>query len=49
MISNIKIRFATENDVPLILQFIKQVAEYEQLLSEVIATEEQFLMLYVAQ
>ncbi len=38
--SDLKIRFATENDAHLILQFIKELAEYEQLLSEVIATEE---------
>ncbi|MDI3310127.1 MAG: GNAT family N-acetyltransferase [Thermoanaerobacterium sp.] len=35
-----KIRFAVENDVPLILNFIKDLAEYEKLLSEVVATEE---------
>lgn len=34
------IRTATENDLSLILQFIKQLAEYEKLLHEVIATEE---------
>jgi GNAT superfamily N-acetyltransferase len=37
---NIKIKFATIYDVPLILQFIKELAEYEQLLHEVVATEE---------
>ncbi|HGT2644366.1 TPA: N-acetyltransferase family protein [Legionella pneumophila] len=37
---NIKIKFATIDDVPLILQFIKELAEYEQLLHEVVATEE---------
>lgn len=40
MASNPKIRFATENDIPLILQFIKELAEYEQLLNDVVATEE---------
>jgi len=35
-----KIRFATEKDVPLILEFIKNLAEYEELLHEVVATEE---------
>jgi len=35
-----KIRFATESDVSLILQFIKDLAEYEELLDEVVATEE---------
>ena len=37
---NISIKFATITDVPLILQFIKELAEYEQLLHEVVATEE---------
>ncbi len=34
------IRFATKDDVLLILSFIKQLAEYEQLAHEVIATED---------
>jgi GNAT superfamily N-acetyltransferase len=34
------IRFATAQDVPLILQFIKGLAEYEKLTPEVTATEE---------
>lgn len=33
-------RFATRRDIPLILQFIKDLAEYEKLLDEVVATEE---------
>lgn len=33
-------RFAEEKDVALILQFIKDLAEYEQMLDEVVATEE---------
>ncbi|MDP3269675.1 MAG: GNAT family N-acetyltransferase [Legionella sp.] len=37
--TELKIRFATENDIPLILQFIRELAEYEQLLGEVVATE----------
>ncbi|CCD05145.1 TPA: N-acetyltransferase family protein [Legionella pneumophila] len=37
---NFKIRFAILSDVPLILQFIKELAEYEQLLHEVVATED---------
>jgi GNAT superfamily N-acetyltransferase len=37
---NFKIRFATLSDIPLILQFIKELAEYEQLLHEVVATED---------
>ena len=35
-----KFRLANENDVPLILNFIKQLAEYENMLSEVVADEE---------
>ena len=34
------IRFATESDVPLILEFIRGLAEYERLAHEVVATEE---------
>ncbi len=34
------IRSATEKDVPLILHFIKELADYEKLLHEVTATEE---------
>lgn len=33
-------RFAEENDVPLILYFIKELANYEEMLDEVVATEE---------
>ena len=33
-------RFATEKDVPLILKFIKGIAEYEKMLDEVETTEE---------
>ena len=32
-------RFADENDVTLILQFIKELAEYEKMLDEVVADE----------
>lgn len=32
-------RFAERKDIPLILRFIKELAEYEGLLSEVVATE----------
>ena len=32
------IRFATREDVPLILDFIKQLAEYERMSDEVVAT-----------
>ena len=34
------IRFATESDVPLVLDFIKGLADYERLAHEVVATEE---------
>ena len=33
-------RFATEADVPVILSLIKELADYENLLDEVVATEE---------
>lgn len=33
-------RFAKRTDVPLILEFIKELADYEKLLHEVVATEE---------
>lgn len=36
---NFQIKSANVNDVPLILQFIKELAEYEKLLHEVLATE----------
>jgi len=36
-----EIREATESDVPLILQFIRDLAEYEKLAHLVVATEEQ--------
>lgn len=39
MHSNFSIKCATVREVPLILQFIKELAEYEQLLHEVVATE----------
>jgi len=39
-VSNFKIRFAEENDTKLILDFIKELADYEKLLNEVVATEE---------
>lgn len=32
-------RFATEKDTALILQFIKELASYEKMLSEVVADE----------
>ncbi len=36
----ITFRFAEEKDVGLILQFIKELADYEKMLDEVVATEE---------
>jgi GNAT superfamily N-acetyltransferase len=39
-VSGIEIRPATEADVPLILAFIKELAEYERLSHEVSATED---------
>jgi GNAT superfamily N-acetyltransferase len=36
----VRIRPATEADVPLILRFIRELAEYERLRHEVVATEE---------
>lgn len=39
-IKGFKIRFAEEEDIPLILDFIKGLAEYEKLLDEVMATED---------
>lgn len=40
MNNKLSIRIAVASDIPLILQFIKELAEYEQLLHEVVATEE---------
>lgn len=40
MNNHFKIRQATHDDVALILSFIKELAEYEKLLNEVVATEE---------
>ncbi len=37
---NFKFRYATEADVSLILYFIKELATYEKMLDEVVATEE---------
>lgn len=37
---NFKLRFAEEKDVPSIMQFIRELASYEKLLHEVVATEE---------
>ncbi|MBE6894690.1 MAG: GNAT family N-acetyltransferase [Ruminococcaceae bacterium] len=40
MMADLSFRFATEEDVPKILFFIKELAEYEKMLDEVVATEE---------
>ncbi len=40
MIDIFEIKTATVNDAPLILSFIRELAEYEKLLDEVVATEE---------
>lgn len=40
MMNNIKIRFATKEDVGTVLHFIKELAEYEKMSDEVVATEE---------
>ncbi len=40
---SLKIRPATEADVPLLLEFIRALAEYEKLLDQVVATEESVL------
>lgn len=37
----LEIRFAKQNDVPLILRFIQELAAYEKCAHEVVATEEQ--------
>lgn len=38
--NDFKLRFADLNDVPLILGFIKQLADYEKMLHDVVTTEE---------
>lgn len=39
-LSDFKLRFAEPNDVSLILEFIKELAKYEKMLDEVVATED---------
>lgn len=39
-LDDFKLRFAEIKDVPLILEFIKELANYERMLNEVVATEE---------
>ncbi len=38
--NNLSFRYATKDDSALILKFIKELADYEHMLNEVIATEE---------
>ena len=38
--SQFSIRFAEKEDVSLILDFIKELADYEKMLDEVVASEE---------
>ena len=38
--STCQIRFAERKDIPVILGFIRKLAEYEKLENEVVATEE---------
>ncbi len=39
-VNGLTIRFAGEKDVPLILEFIKSLADYERMQDDVVATEE---------
>ena len=39
-INNLSIRYAEKSDIKQILQFIKELAEYEEMADEVVATEE---------
>lgn len=39
-LKNFNLRFATEADLPLILNFIKELADYEHLIDQVTATED---------
>lgn len=39
-LNDFKLRFAKQKDVSLILEFIRELAEYEKMLHEVVATEE---------
>jgi GNAT superfamily N-acetyltransferase len=42
-LDNFKVRYADKEDVPLILEFIKELAAYENMLDDVVATEELLL------
>jgi len=37
---NTAVRFAEEKEIPVILKFIRELAEYEKMLDQVVATEE---------
>ena len=39
-LSDFELRFAEQDDVPLILEFIKELAEYEKMSQDVVATED---------
>ena len=39
-LNDFKLRFADIDDVPLILRFIRELADYEKMLNEVVATED---------
>ena len=39
MSEKLTFRYAERNDIPLILQFIKELAAYEKLINEVVADE----------
>lgn len=39
-LEDFKLRFAEEKDIPIILEFIRELADYEQMLNDVVATED---------
>ena len=41
MLESINLRKAVESDINLIVGFIREIAEYEKMLNEVIATEDE--------
>ncbi|WP_430535898.1 GNAT family N-acetyltransferase [Listeria rocourtiae] len=40
---SLEFRYAVEQDVPLILEFIRELADYEKMLDQVVATEEMLM------
>ena len=42
-LDDFKLRFAEINDVPLIFEFIKELANYEKMIHEVVATEDDLI------